>query len=140
VNQRAFIPVEFQASAAVGENGVRLPSYPQHTPKRLGFDFEKDRSFLAHVSPVHADKMDRAGLRRRRDSAHASWRGAGAVRGPPDWGCADREREILEHCRTHLSSYKVPSSVHFISEIPRTGSGKIIRYKLRESLDVARET
>ncbi len=40
----------------------------------------------------------------------------------------------------NVSSYKVPSSVHFISEIPRTGSGKIIRYKLRESLDVARET
>jgi acyl-CoA synthetase (AMP-forming)/AMP-acid ligase II len=28
---------------------------------------------------------------------HASWRGAGAVRGPPDWGCADRERD---HPRT----------------------------------------
>jgi long-chain acyl-CoA synthetase len=59
----------------------------------------------------------------------------------PRTGGAQIESEtILEHCRTHLSSYKVPSSVHFISEIPRTGSGKIIRYKLRESLDVARET
>jgi len=59
----------------------------------------------------------------------------------PRTGGAQIESEtILEHCRTHLSSYKVPCSVHFISEIPRTGSGKIIRYKLRESLDVARET
>jgi acyl-CoA synthetase (AMP-forming)/AMP-acid ligase II len=31
----------------------------------------------------------------------------------------------------HLAD-KVPHSVHFIAEIPRTGSGKIIRYKLRE--------
>jgi long-chain acyl-CoA synthetase len=41
---------------------------------------------------------------------------------------------ILDHCRVHLSSYKVPSAVYFIEEIPRTGSGKIIRYKLREHL------
>ncbi len=43
-------------------------------------------------------------------------------------------KDILEHCRGHLSSYKVPLSVHFVSEIPRTGSGKIIRFKLRETL------
>lgn len=42
---------------------------------------------------------------------------------------------ILDHCRIHLSSYKVPASVHFVAEIPRTGSGKIIRFKLKESLD-----
>ncbi len=41
---------------------------------------------------------------------------------------------ILDHCKIHLSSYKVPASVHFVAEIPRTGSGKIIRFKLRESL------
>jgi long-chain acyl-CoA synthetase len=41
---------------------------------------------------------------------------------------------LLAHCRTHLSAYKVPQIVHMIPEIPRTGSGKIIRYKLRESI------
>ena len=41
---------------------------------------------------------------------------------------------LLAHCREKLSAYKVPHSVQFIAEIPRTGSGKIIRYKLRESL------
>jgi len=41
---------------------------------------------------------------------------------------------VLAHCRTKLSAYKVPHSVHLIAEIPRTGSGKIIRYKLREML------
>jgi long-chain acyl-CoA synthetase len=39
---------------------------------------------------------------------------------------------LLAHCRTHLSAYKVPHTVQSIAEIPRTGSGKIIRYKLRE--------
>ncbi len=41
---------------------------------------------------------------------------------------------LLAHCRESLSAYKIPHAVHMIAEIPRTGSGKIIRYKLRESL------
>ena len=50
-------------------------------------------------------------------------------------GDRDVEAEqILEHCRARLSSYKVPFVVHFVDEIPRTGSGKIIRFKLRERL------
>jgi acyl-CoA synthetase (AMP-forming)/AMP-acid ligase II len=39
---------------------------------------------------------------------------------------------LLAHCRVKLSAYKVPHMVQSIAEIPRTGSGKIIRYKLRE--------
>jgi long-chain acyl-CoA synthetase len=42
---------------------------------------------------------------------------------------------VLTHCRTKLSAYKVPHLVRIIAEIPRTGSGKIIRYKLRELLN-----
>ncbi len=42
---------------------------------------------------------------------------------------------LLGHCAAQLSAYKVPQSVHVIAEIPRTGSGKIIRFKLREMLD-----
>jgi long-chain acyl-CoA synthetase len=42
---------------------------------------------------------------------------------------------LLEHCATQLSAYKVPQSVNLIAEIPRTGSGKIIRFKLREILN-----
>jgi long-chain acyl-CoA synthetase len=41
---------------------------------------------------------------------------------------------VIAHCRAQLSAYKVPHVVHSIAEIPRTGSGKIIRYKLRDSL------
>ena len=41
---------------------------------------------------------------------------------------------LRKHCAAHLSAYKVPQSVHQIAEIPRTGSGKIIRFKLREML------
>jgi long-chain acyl-CoA synthetase len=41
---------------------------------------------------------------------------------------------LLAHCRKHLSAYKLPHTIQAIAEIPRTGSGKIIRYKLRELL------
>jgi acyl-CoA synthetase (AMP-forming)/AMP-acid ligase II len=41
---------------------------------------------------------------------------------------------LLAHCKVHLSAYKVPHTVQLIGEIPRTGSGKIIRYRLRESM------
>ena len=41
---------------------------------------------------------------------------------------------VLAHCARQLSAYKVPQSVHVIGEIPRTGSGKIIRFKLRDML------
>jgi len=52
---------------------------------------------------------------------------------------------LIAHCKTQLSAYKVPAEVHLIDAIPRTGSGKIMRYKLREGLvqeraDVAKGT
>jgi acyl-CoA synthetase (AMP-forming)/AMP-acid ligase II len=44
---------------------------------------------------------------------------------------------LVSHCRSCLSSYKVPEAVHIVADIPRTGSGKIMRFKLRERLEVA---
>jgi long-chain acyl-CoA synthetase len=41
---------------------------------------------------------------------------------------------LLAHCRASLSSYKIPEATHIVSEIPRTGSGKIMRFKLVEAL------
>jgi acyl-CoA synthetase (AMP-forming)/AMP-acid ligase II len=33
--------------------------------------------------------------------------------------------------KEHLASYKVPRSVSFLDELPRTGSGKILKRQLR---------
>jgi acyl-CoA synthetase (AMP-forming)/AMP-acid ligase II len=41
---------------------------------------------------------------------------------------------LMDHCRTHLSAYKIPEATHLVGEIPRTGSGKIMRFKLIEAL------
>ncbi len=45
--------------------------------------------------------------------------------------------DLIRHCRDRLSAYKVPDCVYVVAEIPRTGSGKILRVKLRESLPAA---
>jgi long-chain acyl-CoA synthetase len=42
---------------------------------------------------------------------------------------------LIIHCRERLSAYKLPHAVHVVDAIPRTGSGKIIRFKLKESLE-----
>ncbi|WP_431324719.1 class I adenylate-forming enzyme family protein [Rhizobium sp. YTU87027] len=47
------------------------------------------------------------------------------------------EEVLIGHCRDRLSAYKVPDRVYVVEEIPRTGSGKILRVKLRESLPAA---
>ena len=41
---------------------------------------------------------------------------------------------LLVHCRGLLSAYKVPHAVQLVTEIPRTGSGKVMRFRLRETL------
>ena len=46
---------------------------------------------------------------------------------------------VRDHCTALLSSYKVPHSLHVVESIPRTGSGKIMRFKLREIIEVHAE-
>jgi long-chain acyl-CoA synthetase len=41
---------------------------------------------------------------------------------------------LLAHCRKSLSPYKIPEATRIVTEIPRTGSGKIMRFKLVEAL------
>lgn len=41
---------------------------------------------------------------------------------------------LLATCRENLAHFKVPAEVHVVEQIPRTGSGKVIRYQLQERL------
>lgn len=42
------------------------------------------------------------------------------------------EKDIIEHCRNHLTGYKVPKMVEFREELPKTNVGKILRRELRD--------
>lgn len=69
-----------------------------------------------------------------------------AVVGVPDerWGEAVKavvvvrpgeelsEAEVVEVCAGRLAAYKKPRSVDFIAELPKTGSGKIMRRRVRD--------
>lgn len=42
------------------------------------------------------------------------------------------EEELIEHCRQFLANYKVPKSVEFVAELPKSGAGKILKRNLRD--------
>jgi acyl-CoA synthetase (AMP-forming)/AMP-acid ligase II len=42
------------------------------------------------------------------------------------------ERELIAHCKERLAGYKAPTSVDFLHAIPRTATGKVQKFKLRE--------
>ncbi|HZX53055.1 MAG TPA: hypothetical protein VFE86_00155, partial [Ilumatobacteraceae bacterium] len=46
-------------------------------------------------------------------------------------GAAMTEEDVMAHAREHLAGYKIPRSVSWSSELPKTGSGKILKRDLR---------
>jgi long-chain acyl-CoA synthetase len=46
-------------------------------------------------------------------------------------GAAATEAEIIEHCRAHLAAYKLPRSVRFVPDLPKTSTGKVMRRELK---------
>ncbi|MCZ0974525.1 AMP-binding protein [Streptomyces albulus] len=47
-------------------------------------------------------------------------------------GATAEEADIIAHCKQHLAGYKAPTSVEFRDAIPRTATGKIQKFKLRQ--------
>ena len=42
------------------------------------------------------------------------------------------EAAVLAHCREHLTAYKVPRTVEFMADLPKSNVGKILRRELRD--------
>ncbi|MGW0605763.1 AMP-binding protein [Streptomyces sp. NPDC002644] len=47
-------------------------------------------------------------------------------------GAKAEEAEIIAHCKERMAGYKAPTSVEFRASIPRTATGKIQKFKLRQ--------
>lgn len=45
---------------------------------------------------------------------------------------ATSQEQIMEHCREHLARFKVPKSIKFVDELPKSPIGKILRRELRK--------
>ena len=46
-------------------------------------------------------------------------------------GATAKEAELIDFCRPHLAAYKLPRSVTFVPDLPKTSTGKIMRRELR---------
>lgn len=45
------------------------------------------------------------------------------------------QRGLIDFCRSRLAAYKIPMKIIFMPELPKTGSGKVLRRELRARLD-----
>jgi benzoate-CoA ligase family protein len=52
----------------------------------------------------------------------------------PRSGCTIDPASIDAHCRDHMAAFKRPRQIHVVDELPKTATGKIQRFKLRDSL------
>ncbi len=75
----------------------------------------------------HADVVDAAAVGR----ADAEWQEAVAAVVVLREGAGTDADELRRHCTRTLAEYKVPKRFEFVSELPRTSSGKLIRRALR---------
>jgi fatty-acyl-CoA synthase len=47
-------------------------------------------------------------------------------------GAQATEKDLVDFCRTRLAHFKCPTSIEFLTELPRTATGKLQKFKLRE--------
>jgi fatty-acyl-CoA synthase len=47
-------------------------------------------------------------------------------------GEATDEQTLIDFCRTRLAHFKCPTRVELVPELPRTATGKLQKFKLRE--------
>jgi fatty-acyl-CoA synthase len=47
-------------------------------------------------------------------------------------GSTITEEDLIRHCKQNIASYKIPKYFSFVNEFPRTGSGKVKKFELRD--------
>jgi acyl-CoA synthetase (AMP-forming)/AMP-acid ligase II len=55
-------------------------------------------------------------------------------------GAGLTDADVVAHAREHLASYKVPRSITWSGELPKTGSGKILKRELRAPFWAGRDS
>ncbi len=75
----------------------------------------------------HPDVLDAAAVGR----ADSEWQEAVAAVVVLREGALEDEEELRRHCAVTLADFKIPKRFEFISELPRTASGKLLRRELR---------
>ena len=47
-------------------------------------------------------------------------------------GASTTEETLKQHCRERMAHFKLPTTIHFVQELPKTATGKIQKYVLRK--------
>jgi acyl-coenzyme A synthetase/AMP-(fatty) acid ligase len=55
---------------------------------------------------------------------------------PDNTPSEELKQKILDSCREHIAIYKLPRIVEFVTELPRTLQGKLLRRILRDKEEV----
>ena len=55
------------------------------------------------------------------------------------WRLPRTPEEIIAFCKERMANFKVPKEVHFFTDWPMTGSGKVQKFRLVENLLPKRE-
>ena len=87
--------------------------------------FEIEARLVEHSKVLEAavvGREDQSGL--IKPEAHV-------VLNDPEIHSEDLSGELLEHCKSGLAPYKYPRWIQFLEELPKTATGKIQRFKLR---------
>jgi len=49
-------------------------------------------------------------------------------------GAKSSEQEVIEFCKARLADYKCPKTVHFVDDIPKGPTGKLLKRELAQML------
>jgi acyl-CoA synthetase (AMP-forming)/AMP-acid ligase II len=49
------------------------------------------------------------------------------------------QEQVIAHCKSHMAGFKAPTSVDFVDAIPRTATGKVQKFKLRDEFWTGRD-
>ena len=87
---------------------------------------EVENALLGHSAVAEAAVVG------HRDGAGLTRALAYVVPRPPATGADGLAAEIQNFVKSRLAAYKCPQEVRFVAELPKTATGKIQRFRLRE--------
>ncbi len=102
-----------------GDDVIKSASY------RIG-PFEVESALIEHPAVVEAAVVGKA------DSVRGQIVKAFVVLGKDRVPSEELKRELQDHCKRVTAPYKYPREIEFLTEFPKTISGKIRRVELRQ--------
>lgn len=81
---------------------------------------------------THADVVDCAVVAKPQPERGTNIVKAYVVLGADAVASPEKEQELIAFCRDTIAAYKAPREIEFVNVLPRTETGKVQRYKLRQ--------